>query len=301
MTDQLHLSAALAGVGATVMLGGVPWFRGVPLSARIAPYRGGETPRVQSARAWSGRPLRAVLQPLVVSTVSQIARVLGHTDPVEARLRRAGSATAPATFRLQQGVAALLVAFLTAAGVSILDIPGEVRGIAVVSAPLAMVLITEQELTRRSAGWQQRVLTELPTTAERLGMLLGAGFSLTSAMARLADRPQGECTTEFGRIQHRIGQGLSERAALTESIERVGVDPYRRVLSVLALNREATDLGTLISHEARHVRAAVHRTHLEEIERRGQQVWIPVTVATLLPGVVFLAIPFVDAMSHLTT
>ena len=32
------------------------------------------------------------------------------------------------------------------------------------------------------------------------------------------------------------------------------------------------------------------------MERRGQQVWVPVTVATLLPGVIFLAIPFIEAL-----
>jgi tight adherence protein C len=32
------------------------------------------------------------------------------------------------------------------------------------------------------------------------------------------------------------------------------------------------------------------------MERRSQQVWIPVTVATLVPGVIFLAVPFVEAL-----
>ena len=35
---------------------------------------------------------------------------------------------------------------------------------------------------------------------------------------------------------------------------------------------------------------------IETIERRGQQVWIPVTVAALVPGVIFLAVPFIDAL-----
>ena len=40
---------------------------------------------------------------------------------------------------------------------------------------------------------------------------------------------------------------------------------------------------------------------IETIERRGQQVWIPVTVATLVPGVIFLAVPFVEAMRLFTS
>jgi len=66
---------------------------------------------------------------------------------------------------------------------------------------------------------------------------------------------------------------------------------------VLALNREASDLGRLISEEARAIRRDVQRELIETIEKRGQQVWIPVTVATLLPGVIFLAVPFIQALS----
>lgn len=74
------------------------------------------------------------------------------------------------------------------------------------------------------------------------------------------------------------------------------VDALHRLVSVLSLNREGGDLGRLISEEARGVRADVQRELLATIERRSQQVWIPVTVATLVPGVLFLAVPFVEAM-----
>ena len=36
---------------------------------------------------------------------------------------------------------------------------------------------------------------------------------------------------------------------------------------------------------------------VESIERRTQMVWIPVTVAALVPGVIFMAVPFVEALS----
>ena len=71
--------------------------------------------------------------------------------------------------------------------------------------------------------------------------------------------------------------------------------------AVLALNREATDLGRLITEEARTIRRDAHRHLIETIERRAQQVWIPVTVATLVPGVLFMVVPFVQAMRLFTT
>ena len=46
------------------------------------------------------------------------------------------------------------------------------------------------------------------------------------------------------------------------------------------------------------MRQQSHRRTLETIERRAQLVWIPVTIATLVPGVLFMAIPFIEAMRN---
>jgi hypothetical protein len=74
------------------------------------------------------------------------------------------------------------------------------------------------------------------------------------------------------------------------------VDALDRLVAVIALNVDASDLGRLVSDEARAIRRDVQRDLVQIMERRGQQVWVPVTVATLVPGVIFLAIPFVEAL-----
>ncbi len=74
------------------------------------------------------------------------------------------------------------------------------------------------------------------------------------------------------------------------------VPAVERLVSVLVLNRDTADLARLVTEEARATRRDVHRELLEAVERRNQQVWIPVTVATLVPGILFLAIPFVEAL-----
>jgi tight adherence protein C len=84
--------------------------------------------------------------------------------------------------------------------------------------------------------------------------------------------------------------------ALREWAQLARVPALDRLVGVLALDRQAGDLGELISAEARAIRREVHRELIETVERRAQQVWIPVTVATLVPGVVFLVVPFVDAL-----
>jgi hypothetical protein len=74
------------------------------------------------------------------------------------------------------------------------------------------------------------------------------------------------------------------------------VDVVDRLVGVLSLHTESADLGRLVSAEARLARRELQRRTIESIERRAQQVWVPVTVATLVPGVILLAVPFLAAL-----
>jgi hypothetical protein len=91
-------------------------------------------------------------------------------------------------------------------------------------------------------------------------------------------------------------QGLASVDALREWAHVAAVPAVDRLVAVLALEGETSDLGRLISDEARAIRADAQRRLIEIIDRRSQQVWVPVTVATLIPGVIFLAIPFIEAL-----
>jgi len=130
----------------------------------------------------------------------------------------------------------------------------------------------------------------------QLAMLLSAGYSLGAALNRLAARGGGNVARDLARVCGRIRQGLTEVEALQEWAEVADVEALHRLLPILALNREASDLGRLISEEARSIRKDTQRRLIETAERRAQQVWIPVTVAALVPGVIFLAGPFLEAL-----
>ena len=132
--------------------------------------------------------------------------------------------------------------------------------------------------------------------SEQIGMLLGAGFSLGATLDRIATRGRGACAQDLARVGRRVRQGLSETEALREWAELADVPAVHRLVGVLALERDTGDLGHLIGEEARSVRREVQRELITQIDRRAQQVWIPVTVATLVPGTIFLAVPFLQAM-----
>ena len=133
-------------------------------------------------------------------------------------------------------------------------------------------------------------------------MLLGAGYSLGAALEPAGRRGLGRCAPGPGRRlrPHPPGPLRGRRAARVGGASPTSTRSSRLV-AVLALNREAGDLGRLVADEARSIRREVQRELIEQIERRAQQVWIPVTVATLVPGAVLLAVPFIEALRLFST
>lgn len=284
---------AFAGLwlGTTLVLSQVRWFQRSSLTDRLAPY--GAHPRSHPGPA----TIRQVIEPIARSIGDAIARALGVDDDLTTRLRRLHSASTPGEFRMAQlgaGLAAMAVAAIASITT---DPPMAVVAVLLIGLPGLAVLTIEQRLSSASARWQRRVLLELPVVSEQLAMLLGAGYSLSAALNRLAKRGSGLMATDLSRVTARMRQGMDETEALREWAGVAGVPALDRLVAVLALNREASDLGRLVTDEARSIRLLVHRQQVEVMERRAQQVWIPVTVATLVPGAIFLAIPFIEALS----
>jgi tight adherence protein C len=295
-TQLLAVAALALFAGSTLLLSHVRWFRRRPLADRLAPYVPGGS-AVRSTRILvSAETFGQVIGPLAQAVGERVARAVGVTEPLAVRLERTGSPLDVTGFRVRQlGWAAVgLVAGSVLAVAA--QLSGPVALLVIVTGPLIGFLLVEQRLAVESQSWQRRVFLELPVVAEQLGMLLSAGYSLGAGLGRLANRGKGACGRDLQRVVGRIRQGLSETEALREWAAVADVDALHRLVGVLALNRQSGDLGRLIGEEARAIRRDVHRELIETIERRGQQVWIPVTVAALVPGVIFLAVPFIDAL-----
>jgi tight adherence protein C len=291
------LAALPLWAGATLLLSQLRWFARPPLVERLRPYvAGGNAIDGRGAGILSTESFRDVVGPLSRSLGGRLAHVFGVSEELAVRLERVHSPLDVTAFRVRQigrMTAAMAVAALVAVA---LRPPPLVSLVLLAGAPLLAFLLVEQQLASASSRWQRRLFLELPVLAEQLAMLLAAGYSLGSALSRLATRGSGASAEDLRRVVGRVRQGLSEVDALREWAAVARVDALDRLVPVLALNREANDLGRLLAEEARAIRRDVQRELVETMERRGQQVWIPVTVATLVPGVVFLAIPFIEAL-----
>lgn len=296
MTRVTALGGLVLFVGLTLLFSELRWFRRTGLIERLWPYAAARR-RLADGGVLAVASFRELIAPLARLAGERLARLFRFGEELGIRLERIHSPVGVTGFRVRQvgwSVAAFGAAVL--AGIAA-DPPVPVAVAAVAVAPVAAFGVLEQLVARKSARWQQRIFSELPVVSEQLGMLMGAGWSLGAALARIAERGNGACARDLSRVQARIQQGLSEGDALREWADLAGVAELDRLVGVLALDRETADLSRLISEEARSIRREAQRRLVESIERRNQQVWVPVTAATLVPGVLLMGVPFVDALT----
>lgn len=291
----LLLSGGALWAGATLLLSRLRWFARPPLGERLGPYAPGGMGR-RSRGILSVASFGEAVGPLSQALGSRVARLVGVGEEVEVRLARVHSPLDVTAFRVRQVGASVAGAGAAAALSVAVGLPAPVATLALLSGPALGFLVVEQRLALQSERWQRQLFLELPVIAEQLAMLLTAGWSLTAALDRLAGRSSGAVAQDLRRVTRRIRQGLGQVDALREWAVVARVPAVDRLVSVLALNHDTGDLARLISDEARAIRRDAHRELIEIVERRNQQVWIPVTVAALVPGVLFMAIPFVEAL-----
>lgn len=295
MTKMLLLAAGLGWVGLALLFSLVPALQRQSLAERLRAYTPSapaRSPRIRTARS-----LRDVIGPLAVLLGGTIAKAFGVNEDLRDRLRRVHASESVTEFRVRQVVAALWCTLGASIALGLLRIPLLIGVLTIWIAPLLGLLCVEQSLALRSDRWKKSLEAELPVVAEQLAMLLSAGFSLSSALSRLSRRGNGSIARDFRRVMLRIRQGVSEADALREWAELAGVPSITRLVGVLRMSTEAADLGRLVSAEATVSREEGHRRLLAAMERKAQAVWIPVTVAALVPGVIVLAVPFLQALS----
>jgi hypothetical protein len=293
----LVLGALGVWAGATLLLSELRWFSRTSLTERLRPYAVGASDVGRRSGVLSVESFRDAIGPVSRAIGERVAKLVGVSEDLDVRLARVHSPIDVTAFRVRQigwSVAGLGGAALVALA---LRLPALVTTAFLLGAPIVAFLVQEQRLAAESARWQRRLFLELPVVAEQLALLLSAGWSLTAALNRLAERSTGATGQDLQRVCRRIRQGLSEADALREWSRLAAVPALERLVPVLALNRDTSDLGRLVADEARAIRRDVHRELIEAVERRNQQVWIPVTVAALLPGALFLAVPFIQALN----
>ena len=292
----MALFGLTAWCGATLVLSERRWFSRRRLDDRLRPYVPGGQQGVTNDGVLSVNSFREVIAPLATAAGERLGRLFGVDEDLATRLTRIHSPLDPTAVRVRQLIwVGATFGLATALAIALRPPPFLGLGL-VLGGPLLTFLLMERRLIGKSARWQRRLFLELPVVGEQIAMLLSAGFALGAALDRISERGNGACAQDLARVGQRVRQGLSVTDALREWAELADVAGVERLVGVLALNRDTGDLGHLIADEARAIRREAQRQLTADLDRRTQQVWIPVTVATLVPGTLFIAVPFLQAM-----
>ncbi|HET9732691.1 MAG TPA: type II secretion system F family protein [Acidimicrobiales bacterium] len=291
MTRLGLVAAGMWWIAGTYVLASTRFLSRARLWRRVGPHVSSAVPMPPRDQFNAGH----VLREFAVLAGERMGWILGSAD-VARRLERVHSAMDVGAFRLRQMGAGVVAVVGAAMALTVAHLPAVLTVAAVPFSALAAYAATEARLNRLCGRWSERRMLELPVIAEQLAMLIGSGWSTGTALARVAERGSGACAIDLSVVVRRIRQGASESQALTEWVERSDLPAVRRVVSVLIMGSHSAEASTLLSGEARALRRDVQRRSIELMERRSQQVWIPVTVAALVPGVILVAIPFAAAL-----
>lgn len=293
----LSIAGLACWAGVSLVLTAWPVATRPSLATRLGPFVPGASPVVDDGGRPRGIDLRLLAGPLAAQLGANVAVALGVRDELDVRLRRARLDADATAFRLRQLVTAL--GGLAATGLLAIALqPPPLAGLAMTAIATSVAyLLPEHQLTRAVTRRQAALRAELPVVTEQLAMLLTSGYPVLGAIERLARAGDGEVAADLRRVVIRVRQGADTGQALREWAELMAVPALHRTVAVLALDRAAADLGRLVADEARATREEVHRDLLALLDARGQQVWVPVTVATLVPGVILLGIPFYAALA----
>jgi tight adherence protein C len=295
MIRLLLLAGVIGTIGVSLLLSRAPWFRQPNLAIRLRNHTPGLTDR--RPRILGARSFRDALGPAAETVGTAVARAVGINEDLGKRLLRLHREQTPSNFRIAQVRHAVLSLLVWVAVSAVLPIPGTLIALGTIVAPLLSLLIDEQLLSTASAHRKRDLATELPMIEEHLAMLLDAGWSLGGALQRVAERSHGPASQDILRLLRSVRRGTSYRVALREWADIADLVPVERLTNILSLADQGADLGRLVADEAQLGRDERHRELLSSVERKGQQVWIPVTVASLVPGCLLLSVPFSAALS----
>ncbi|GAB6898724.1 type II secretion system F family protein [Kineosporia succinea] len=287
------LVGASVGLGAWLVLLGVPWRRRPTLDQRLAPYlRGGPLAIVELRHSGTAFGELAVLA--LDRAQRGVARISGGNASVERRLQQLGTSLSVEQFRAQQvlagavgtgagaGAAALLA---TGNGLSVVSLVG-----LVVIGMLLGVLGRDQALDWQVRRRKQRILTEFPAVAEILALAVGAGEGPLGALDRVARTCNGDLPAEIRRTlaDARTGRSLSE--ALNDLADRTSIPSLARFVDgiVVAVER-GTPLADVLRAQAQDVRELTRRRLMESGGRREIGAMVPV-VFLILPVTVLFAL-----------
>ncbi|MHB8189765.1 MAG: type II secretion system F family protein [Ferrimicrobium sp.] len=147
---------------------------------------------------------------------------------------------------------------------------------------------------------QRKLLVqELPTLLGTISSDLRRGVSLTSSLTTL----EGRSPPTWKPLLHELSQRLTHGESLDEILrsidERIHDSTIHTVMRLLVRGYESHTTTQLVDNLVDQAYQRAHNRLITKAERQQQLIWIPVAIATLVPGMLLLFAPLVSSLKLL--
>jgi tight adherence protein C len=196
--------------------------------------------------------------------------------------RLAGTAGRPAAWPVPRLVAAKLVLFVVAAGLSLLVVsarPGTLTVLMAAVVTLVAYFLPELLLYSRGQERQQAIALELPDTLDQMTIAVEAGLGFESAMARAGANGKGPLAEELVRTLQDIAVGQPRRDAYLALAERTGVVDLRRFIRAVV---QADQYGVSIADVLRTQAQEMRLKRRQRAEEKAMQIPVKVIFPLIL-------------------
>ena len=143
---------------------------------------------------------------------------------------------------------------------------------------------------------RKKLKTALPSIFERLAVSLAAGQSLLGAASRLAEDCDGPAAAVMTALTTGIASGLTPTQVTTQLAETFTPEVAEQFSGVLYGASQGADTVKIARSAAEELRKGEYRERLSQLEKNAQKIWMPITVAALVPGVIIIFVPFITVL-----
>lgn len=233
---------------------------------------------------------------LALAWVSGVAGMLLVT-PFGSRIdpwgKRTRNTLAQRTFR----PAGQVISSLLGAAAAIVLFPGEasvpIAALGAASGAALAWLAQNWVSNRRRKHRTDEVDHAIVSLLEQVHLKLVNGNSLNAALASA----EGVANSDVALLQNLLRSGLDLETAASFWLEEFDTESKRRLTDLFLAKTTTSETLALLSALISQLKKEQRFSLVGEIERRNQLVWIPVTIAVLVPGMIFIAIPL-EATLH---
>lgn len=216
-----------------------------------------------------------------------------HIDRI-LRLNRRDISTERFLAKLSALAAVGATAALVGAEMAGLSLDGLLIGVAIggLLPGVLTLLILERGALRTRASLSNR----LPDLLERLSVSLNSGMSVSAALSLVSLDVASPWSPWLAQVVTSLSRGGSLGEELYLIARYLGDEVFARTAELLSSQTLSSELPQLLDAELDSCRRRQRLKLTEILEQRSQLVWIPVSIAILIPGSIILSIPLISSM-----